>query len=312
MEKGKLNPFRYLYTILMLVTCLLLMPFLYGRIQEELPTQLQAKGLVAAILRIGSEETADTSADGISPDGISPEENVLEDSAPGDMEGTEAPAEDPQDQTPDPEPEPDDTDDVEENTEPREFTTVDRTYLENALFIGDSRTVGLYEYADLGGADVFASTGMNVYKVFDTELEVGHVGKTTLEYLLTEKSYGKIYVMLGINELGYVYEETLTAYKAILDKIHELQPDAIVFIEANLHVSKDKSDHDALYNNDNINRLNAGMQAFADSRTFFYIDVNELFDEDGCLGAEYTFDDIHVLAKYYDGWVDWICTKGIL
>ena len=31
----------------------------------------------------------------------------------------------------------------------------------NVLFIGDSRTVGLRDYANLGGADVFAENGLN-------------------------------------------------------------------------------------------------------------------------------------------------------
>ena len=42
----------------------------------------------------------------------------------------------------------------------------------DALFIGDSRTVGLSEYADLGDADVFATIGLSSFKLFETEVDM--------------------------------------------------------------------------------------------------------------------------------------------
>ena len=42
-----------------------------------------------------------------------------------------------------------------------------RSYFDDALFIGDSRTVGLYEYGDLSHALVIADSGMNIYKLFN-------------------------------------------------------------------------------------------------------------------------------------------------
>ena len=53
-----------------------------------------------------------------------------------------------------------------------EFYHADVSYFDNALFIGDSRTVGLYEYGGLGNAEVFAHSGMSIYKVFNEEFEL--------------------------------------------------------------------------------------------------------------------------------------------
>lgn len=36
------------------------------------------------------------------------------------------------------------------------------------LFIGDSRTVGLSEYGDLGKAEIFANSGMSVFNLFES------------------------------------------------------------------------------------------------------------------------------------------------
>ena len=54
---------------------------------------------------------------------------------------------------------------------------------ENALFIGDSRTVGLYEYAGISDADFYANTGMSVFTMFKDESE-GNVRDVLLEQLL--------------------------------------------------------------------------------------------------------------------------------
>ena len=71
----------------------------------------------------------------------------------------------------------------------------------DALFIGDSRTVGLMEYAGIDGADYFCAVGMSVYNIHEKPVSVPNVGKVTLTELLNSKKYGKIYIMIGINEV---------------------------------------------------------------------------------------------------------------
>ena len=58
-------------------------------------------------------------------------------------------------------------------------------------------------------AHFFAAVGMTVYGVDTANVSVPHVGKVTLSELLKNHSYDKIYIMLGINELGYPVEKTL-------------------------------------------------------------------------------------------------------
>lgn len=194
-----------------------------------------------------------------------------------------------------------------------EFTTAPEGYFNDALFIGDSRTVGLKEYSGLEGASFFATSGMSVYNYAEETAEISGVGKVTLEELIEKKQYGKIYVMLGINELGYDRQKTADRYKRLLDKIHEKQPEAIIYIQANLHVSASRSSSDKIYNNKNINLYNEKLSAFADNKDFFYIDINEVFDDaNGNLDAQYTSDNAHILGKYYQVWGDWFRTKAIV
>lgn len=179
-----------------------------------------------------------------------------------------------------------------------------------ALFIGDSRTVGLSEYGDLGEAEVFANTGMSVFNLFASEASLKDGSKTTLEQVLAGNRYQTIYLMLGINELGYKNYEIVERYKTVVDKIKEMQPDAILVLEANLHVTEEKSAQSPIYNNQNINALNQEIEQIAKSRGCFYIDVNEIFDDDsGNLDAGFSSDGSHVYGKYYSVWGDWL--RGI-
>lgn len=178
---------------------------------------------------------------------------------------------------------------------------------EGALFVGDSRTVGIGKYAGIKEADFFASTGMSVYSLFTKKVDMTDCKGVLLEDLLAEKKYERIYLMLGINELGYNFDRTVETYGQVVESLRALQPQAYIHIQANLHVTQAKSDSDKLFTNANINRLNEALAQLADDRAVFYMDVNPAFDDEtGNLGADLTWDGVHLLSKHYALWADWL------
>lgn len=188
----------------------------------------------------------------------------------------------------------------------------DVSYFDDALFIGDSRTVGLYEYGGLGNAEVFAHSGMNIYKIFKEEFALRSGEKVTLEEALQKRSFGKIYIMLGINELGYSFEQTVERFEEAVAQLQKLQPDAIIFIQANLHISKEKSEESDIFTNENINKYNDAIHQLADGEKIIYLDANPLYDdEDGALSTEFSSDHAHILGKYYVDWVDYILQNAV-
>ena len=201
----------------------------------------------------------------------------------------------------------------ESERKPLEFETVDRDYFDDALFVGDSRTVGIMEYGGLENATFFADSGMSVYGLAFKKITIPDMGKVTFEDLLEQKKFGKIYLMLGLNELGYRFDATQQKYRDTVNKIRELQEDAIIYLCANMHVTEEQSGKDAIYNNTKVNQMNDMISGLADGETIFYIDINELFDDEaGSLSSEYSSDAFHVYGKHYVEWVDWLCTKGVL
>ena len=177
----------------------------------------------------------------------------------------------------------------------------------DTLFIGDSRTVGLSEYGDLGQAEVFANSGMSVFNLFQAQVTLKNGTKQGLDEVLSSNRYGSIYLMLGINELGYEEQSILRQYRTVVEQIRAKQPQATLILEANLHVTREKAAKSDIYNNRKIDALNKAIEAIAEETGCRYLNVNSLFDdENGNLAAGYSTDGSHILGKYYSVWVEWI------
>lgn len=198
-----------------------------------------------------------------------------------------------------------------------EFTHVDKEYFEDAVFIGDSRTQGLYEYSNLADVATFYSkTSLTVYNLFEKPKDFIREGdeKLTLEQALSRHQFKKVYLMIGINEMGTGTPESFfEAYARAVYKIRELQPDAIIFVQGIMRVAGQKNASDPVFNNTNINIRNVEIETLANGKDIFYIDVNEaVCDENGNLYADWTFDQIHLKAKYYQVWENFLMEHGIV
>lgn len=198
-----------------------------------------------------------------------------------------------------------------ETTEIQTPVTDPSEYFSDALFIGDSRTVGFYTYARVEGATYFGRTSMNVYNAFQGGSETGN-GSMSLAELLTSRRFGKIYILLGINEIGGSLDNIASTYFRLIETIKAYQPEAKIIIQSNMHVTKAKSDSSPnVFSNSRINTLNQKLAALADNSTVFYMPLEHLFDDDkGSMRAEYSYDGVHLYGKYYYLWHDFIVTNG--
>ena len=159
--------------------------------------------------------------------------------------------------------------------------------------------------------DFFCSVGMSVFNIYDDALSVPKVGNVTLSQLLTNKKYDKIYIMLGVNEMGYRFDKIIEKYKELLSFIKQKQPDTTIFLQANLHVTGERSNSDDTFNNHSINKLNKALSKMADNKKIYYLDVNPIFDdENGNLSADKSEDNTHLYAKYYEVWGKWIVSQS--
>lgn len=196
------------------------------------------------------------------------------------------------------------------------YQKVEKDYFDDAVFIGDSRTVGMQDYSGLQNAQFFAKTGMNVYDVLEdpflTDPETGK--EVSVAHMLKTYHYGKIYFMVGINELGTGNTGTFQkAYARVLQKFRKWQPDAVIYIQGIIPVSKVKASEDEIFNNININDKNVAIAQLADGKDIFYLDVSKkLTDKGGYLKADYTFDEVHMYAQYYELWTEFLMKHAVV
>lgn len=206
----------------------------------------------------------------------------------------------------------------EEPAEPEiRFGRVEDDYFADALFLGDSRTVGMQEYGGLGDiATFYASTGLSIYKLFTAEIVEmpDQDGKITVEEALQHQSFGKIYIMVGINEMGTgTIERYIETYTAAVEHLQELQPDAIIYIQGILKVTTARSNKGDYINNEGIEARNEALSQLADGKKIFYVDANPaICDEDGGMVKDYTFDGVHLKAKYISLWKEYLKDNAVL
>ena len=197
-----------------------------------------------------------------------------------------------------------------------EFTHVEDDYFDDALFIGDSRTVGLSEYCPAldERATFYAKVSLTIYSVMDKQFINSGDSKISVEQALSEQQFGKIYIMLGINEMGTGTTQYFAdAYTEVINRIRELQPDAMIFIQGIMHVTEKKSSTDKYFNNQNIDERNEAISQLADNKNIFYMDMNESVDDgNGNLDDTLTFDDVHLKASSYERWYEFLLDHGIV
>lgn len=192
-----------------------------------------------------------------------------------------------------------------------QYSIVDEDYFNNSLFIGDSRTEGFMMYKKLKGAIYYCDRTYGVYAGFDVKKDIKGVGEFTLNEILNKYTFDKIYVCLGMNNVTLNKAHHKKTYYSYLTHIKELQPNAIIYILSNMHITKKSKPID--FNNDDINQINNFLKDFADDKTIYYLDTTTIYDdEDGYLKNEYSYDGWHIKIEYYDKYLEFLETHAIV
>lgn len=195
-----------------------------------------------------------------------------------------------------------------------DYSTVDKEYFSNTLFIGDSRVEGLCRYGGIDTASYCFKSGVSVWDIREQSMFDGSFNKTTLDYALNSQDYDFIYIMIGINELGRGTPTSYAnQYKEDIKYIRQCQPQATIVIMGILGISQEYSDSSDVYNNDNVNARNVSISYLSNGIDVFYLDVNDsVCDSQGAMIEEYSRDGIHLKAEYYTLWADYLCSHAIV
>lgn len=196
---------------------------------------------------------------------------------------------------------------------PLPYSTVDLSYFDDALFIGDSRMQGFGMYSGLTNATFYAIQSFSIFKYQTMPVVQTPSGKVPIFTALPYDQFTKIYIKVGLNELGGSDETFLQTYDELITKLREMEPRAIIYTHAILPVTAAKSASDRTHCNENIQRRNAALKQYAEEHQCYYIDVAPVVSiEDGSLMPEMAGDGIHLKAGYMELWKEYLRTHAVI
>lgn len=201
---------------------------------------------------------------------------------------------------------------TEENTVKNENASKDvsnKKFDGSVAFIGDSRTQGFLMYTGLKDVVDYTYIGLMVDTAVTKEFVKASGGKkvTILEDMKT-KDIDTVYIMLGINELGWSYSQVFVKYYGnLIDEIRKVKPNCKIYLQSIIPVTKEKSDSDDIYNNNNIRKYNELIKKLAQDKNVTYLDVaSYLADSSGNLPSSASTDGVHVNKEYCLKWYEYL------
>ena len=193
-----------------------------------------------------------------------------------------------------------------------ERAPVDNSYFQNAAFVGDSRTDGFLIYSGIGTGKNLTSNGLSIFKLEEKKALTIDGEKYTLLEALALEEYQKVYLSLGVNELGYYNDAGFyQSYCAAIDHIRRLQPQAVIYIQGLIPLNEGQivAANGNKYNltNDHLRVYNDLMRQAAEEKQAVFLDLyTEFVDENGELPAEGSHDGVHLSAEYCRRWLEYL------
>lgn len=179
----------------------------------------------------------------------------------------------------------------------------------SVAFIGDSRTQGFIMYNGLKDVQDYSYIGLMVDTAVTKKfVKTGNGEKITLLQDMANKNIETVYIMLGVNELGWSYPQVFkTKYGELIDEIRKIKPNCKIYVQSIIPMTKSKSETDGIFNNTNVNTFNNLIQELAKEKNVTYLDVKSaLVDANGYLPEEASSDGVHVDKEYCKKWFEYL------
>lgn len=197
---------------------------------------------------------------------------------------------------------------------PQEFIAVDDTYFENAVFLGDSRMAAFIKYSGISGLRAYSYMGLTVEKYFsDQTFRIGDSKLSASEALELDRSFDKVYLMFGTNELGWAFPDIfIQKYTAVIEHIKECNPDAVIFVNSVLPVSENAYQKQSFLKNETVYSYNGLIAQMCEEQEVYFLDLASVVaNENGALPPEASTDGIHPNKTYVQMCFDFMRSHGI-
>ena len=201
-----------------------------------------------------------------------------------------------------------------------ESPAVDMSYFSDALFIGDSRTEGLQLYSGIQGATFYCYKGISIFDVMKDDpkklIDINGTSYSIVDALEVQSGqFSKVYLSLGINELGYYDDQGFhDKFAALIDRVRETQPGAVIYLQTLVPVNPElcAENWPSYVNNDKVAVYNEIFKQLAEEKEVVLLDVGAaLSTADGILAKENTVDGVHFTRAWYQEWLAYLQTHTV-
>lgn len=198
-----------------------------------------------------------------------------------------------------------------------ERAAVDYSYFSDAAFVGDSRTDGFMLYSGIGAGRNLTSNGLSIFKLAEKKALTINGEKYTLLEALALEQYGKVYISLGVNELGINNDARFyDSYCQAIDAIRAVQPNAVIYIQGLIPLNEGQIEE---YNGNKYNLTNEHLRVYndlmkkaAEEKQVVYLDLYaEFVDENNELPAEASRDGVHLKKDACKQWLAYLQTHTV-
>lgn len=201
---------------------------------------------------------------------------------------------------------------ADELTQPRKLPPMDNRevchFFDDTAFIGDSVSYSLMLWAtqngEMGDATFLVRGGNGIAGYVNHYKTIGFQGEEMdIEEAVMECGAKKVFIMMGVNDLGFMsVEQTMDYYRIMVDRILEKSPDVQIYVESCLPV------WDAGIQgtkNVDVDAFNAALEAYAEEMGFYYVEMaSYIEDHTGGMPKAYCSDfSTHM---NYDGTDVWM------
>lgn len=181
-------------------------------------------------------------------------------------------------------------------------------YIADTIFIGDSRTVGLYTYRYVKPASVFAVVGATHVSIQSERFNVGTKKRLKIDEVVKAVQPARAVVAFGVNSIGFMNESSFfNEYQSLIEKLQAASPDTLFVVQSILPVSSAFESKNSTISNKKIDDYNQKLEELAVSLDCRFADPSdELKNSGNSLDKQYdSGDGLHYNSAAYEVLMSW-------
>lgn len=195
-----------------------------------------------------------------------------------------------------------------------EGARADDSYLDDFLFIGDSRINGMRNRGQIKSENTLAVNGLSHSVALTKSCITLNGRQMTIPQAVAVRKPAIMLVAFGINGIAYMSNSGfMEDYEELIDKLQAASPDSILIIQAILPVSTAYVQKDSRFANDKIDRYNEQLLDLAEEKGAYFLNTAEVMkNAENALDAAYdSGDGLHFSTEAGEVILEYILTHPV-